>query len=151
MTIQERLKELQQWALTGMRLVKLPGTEEYGSEETELDLLRYCYYRLINHVASKIIEKPDYDVHELVEVLLSSPFGNCVTKEIVVSLCEVLMGIDIRQYSKGVLFAPYWTADDVAGTICSLQGGSENLLKAAIASQERLEGDSYCRECGRKL
>ena len=132
MYIQEKLKQLQQWARAGVSLTKLPSIGNYGSEESELALLQYCYYRLIDHVAGKIIENPNYDVHELVDVLLSSPIGNCVSKEIVVSLCELLMTSDLRPYCRGPLFPHGWTADDVAGTIHSLQGGSEDLLKAAI-------------------
>lgn len=136
MTIQERLQQIQQWARTGVILTKLPSIENYGSEESELALLQYCYYKLIDHVAGNIIENPNYDVHESVEVLLSSPFGNCVSKEIVVSLCELLMTPDLRSYYKGTLFVPYWTADDVAEAIHSLQGGSEDLLKAAIVDTD---------------
>lgn len=137
MFIQERLQKLQQWAKTGVRLATLPSIENYGSEETELALLQYCYYRLIDHVSDNIIENLNYDVHELVEVLLSSPFGNCVSKEIVVSLCEFLMTPDFRPYCSGTLFAPYWSVRDVAGTICSNQGGAEDLLQAAISDIER--------------
>lgn len=132
MTIQERLQQILQWARIGVILTKLPSLDNYGSEESELALLQYCYYRLIDHVTGNIIENPNYDVHELVDVLLSSPFGNCVSKEIVVSLCELLMTSDLRPYCRGPLFPHGWTADDVAGTIHSLQGGSEDLLKAAI-------------------
>ena len=138
MFILERLKILQQWAKTGVRLATLPSIEDSGSEETELALLRYCYYRLIDHVSDNIIEKLNYDSHESVEVLLSSPFGNCVSKEIVVSLCEFLMTSDLRPYCTGLLFVPYWSAADVAGTICSTQGGSEDLLQAAICDIERI-------------
>lgn len=134
MYIQERLQQLQQWTRTGASLTKLPSVENYGSEESELALLQYCYYRLIDHVAGVIIEHPNYDAHELVEVLLSSPFGNCVSKEIVISLCELLTTSDLRQYCQGTLFAPYWTVSDVAGSIYSLQGGSKDLLKAAIGN-----------------
>lgn len=132
MTIQERLQQIQQWARTGVILTKLPSVDNYGSDESELALLQYCYYKLIDHVSGNIIENPNYDVHELAEVLLSSPFGNCVTKEIVISLCELLMTSDLRPYCKGTLFAPYWSAGDVAGKIHSLQGGSDDLLKAAL-------------------
>ena len=131
MFIQERLKKLQQWAKAGVSLTNLPSVENNGSDESELALLQYCYYRLIQHVAGNIIENPNFDVHELVDVLLSSPFGNSVSKEVVVALCGLLMTSDLRPYCKGRLFAPNWTADDVAGTICSLQGGSKDLLKAA--------------------
>lgn len=136
MIIQERLQQLQQWARAGVSLTKLPSIENYGSEESELALLQYCYYKLIDHVAGNIIENPNYDVHESVKVLLSSPFGNCVSKEIVVSLCELLMTSELRSYCTGTLFAPYWSAGDVAGTIHSLQGGSEDLLKAAIVDTD---------------
>lgn len=132
MYIQERLQQLQQWARTGVSLTKLPSLENYGSEESELALLQYCYYRLIDHVAGNIIENPNYDVRELVDVFLSFPFGNCVTKDIVISLCELLMSRDFHPYCRGTLFVAGWSADDVAGTIHSLQGGSEELLEAAI-------------------
>lgn len=125
---------LRQWARTGINLTTLPSVEDYGSEEAELALLQYCYYRLIDHVAGNIMENPNYDVHDLAEVLLSSPFGNCVSKEIVLSLCELFMTSNLRQYCTGTLFAPYWTAGDVAGTICSCQGGTEDLLKASLSA-----------------
>lgn len=131
MLIQEQLRNLQKNANASIRLIEFPSKEENPSEEAEKTLLQYCYYRLIYHVAGNIIEHPNYDAHELVDVLLSSPFGTAITKEVVVALCEMLMHSDLRQYCKGMLFAPYWTADDVAGTICSQQGVSENLLKAA--------------------
>lgn len=131
MIIQVRLKELQEWALTGLRLIKLPTVEEFGSEESELALLRYCYYRLIYHVAGKIIEKPNYDIHELVDTLLLSPMGGCVTKECIVAVCLFLRDSKLRKYCFSSLFE-YYYAIDVVGVICSETGVTEDLLKAAI-------------------
>lgn len=130
MIIQVRLKELQEWALTGLRLIKLPTVEEFGSEESELALLQYCYYRLIYHVAGKIIEKPNYDIHELVDIFLSSPMGGCVTKECIVAFCLLLRDSELNKYCFSSLFCNYY-ATDVVGVICSGHGLME-LLEAAI-------------------
>ena len=132
MIIQERLKVLQEWAITGIRIVKLPSVNEFGSEESELALLQYCYYRLIYHVAGNILaDRPNYAIHELVELLLSSPMGCGVTKECIVSLCKVFMLSDLRKYCRGRLFGN-WTADDVAGVISSENCDLTQLLKAAL-------------------
>lgn len=136
MIIQDRLQQLQQWAKTGVSLTELPSVENYGSKESELALLQYCYYKLIDHLAGNIIEKPNFDVHESVDLFLSFPFGNCVSKEIVVSLCELLVTSDLRPYCKGQLFIPNWTVDDVAGTIYSQKGGTAALLEAVIKDSQ---------------
>lgn len=136
MYIQERLQTLQTWAKTGIQVATLPSIEAYGTDEAELSLLQYCYYLLIDQVADNIIKSPNYDIHESVEILLSSPFGNCVSKEIVLALCELLMTSELRPYCASELFH-HWTASDVAGTIRFLQGGSEDLWRTAK--------EDYCR------
>lgn len=137
MYIQERLRTLQTWAKTGIQVATLPSIEAYGTDEAELSLLQYCYYLLIDQVADNIIKSPNYDIHESVEELLSYPVGNCVSKENVLSLCELLMTSNLRRpYCESGLFH-HWTASDVAGTIHSLQGGSEDLWRAAK--------EDYCR------
>ena len=57
--------------------------------------------------------------------------GCGLTKGDIISLCSVLMITGLRPYSRGNLFAN-WTADDVAGTICSNRCGCKELLEAAI-------------------
>ena len=51
--------------------------------------------------------------------------GCGMTKGDIISLCSVLMITGLRPYSRGNLFAN-WTADDVAGTICSNRCGCKN-------------------------
>ena len=122
---------LQAWALAGVRSIDLPSVEEYDPMESDFVLMQYCYYRLIYYVAEKIKEDDPNDVHDLVETLINSPMGCGVTKGDIISLCSLLMITELRTYCRGRLF-DNWTADDVAGTICSKRAGCKELLEAAI-------------------
>lgn len=132
----EELKELQVWALMGICIVKLPTVEECDSEESELSLLRYCYYRLIYHIADNIINKTNDGMDLFAEILLSSPFGCCVSKECVKNLCSSIMDHAFRDDR---VFRQ-WTVKDVVGairTILSKKCSVENLLKAAIDDYDK--------------
>lgn len=132
----EDLKEVQVWALMGICIVKLPTVEECDSEESELSLLRYCYYRLIYHIADNIINKTNDGMDWFAEKLLSSPFGCCVSKECVKNLCSSIMDSAFRDDS---VFGQ-WTVKDVAGairTILSKKCSAESLLKAAIDDYDK--------------
>lgn len=142
--LNERLKELQKRANTCVRQVKLPTMEEYGSEESELALLRYCYYRIIYQVAGTIIERPDNDIYELIDKLLSLPMGSSVTKADVLSLCNLFMTTKLKSYRIFRFFENWsrghkvqWSTDDVAGSIRGSQGGFKQLLEAALADYDK--------------
>ena len=115
--IQDSMRELQRWAEAGIRITNLSKDEAYNSKEGELTLLRYCYYRLIWLSSKSFAENPNYEHDNFAQALLSSPFGPLVSKEAVVTLCEMLMITDFRVYISGYCFGNYWMADDVAGTI----------------------------------
>ena len=129
--MRDKIKLLQAWALAGVRSIDLPSVEEYDPMESDFVLMQYCYYRLIYYVAEKIKEDDPNDVHDLVETLINSPMGCGVTKGDIISLCSLLMITELRTYCRGRLF-DNWTADDVAGTICSKRAGCKGLLEAAI-------------------
>ena len=63
--------------------------------------------------------------------LINSPMGCGLTKGDIISLCSLLMITELRTYCRGRIF-DNWTADDVAGTICSNRCGCKELLEAAI-------------------
>ena len=122
---------LQAWALAGVRSIDLPSVEEYNPMESDFVLMQYCYYRLIYYVAERIWEVDPDDVHDLVVTLINSPMGCGVTEGDIISLCSLLMITELKKYCRGSLFGN-WTADDVAGTICSNRCRCKELLEAAI-------------------
>ena len=128
--MRDKIKLLQAWALAGVRSIDLPSVEN-DSMESDFALMQYCYYRLIYYVAERILEADPDDVHDLVVTLINSPMGCGVTKGDIISLCSVLMITGLRPYCRGRLFGN-WTADDVAGSICSNQYRRKDLLEAAI-------------------
>ena len=128
--MRDKIKLLQAWALAGVRSIDLPSVEN-DSMESDFALMQYCYYRLIYYVAERIWEVDPDDVHDLVVTLINSPMGCGVTEGDIISLCSVLMITGLRPYCKGIIF-DNWTADDVAGIICSNQYRSKELLEAAI-------------------
>ena len=128
--MRDKIKLLQAWALAGVRSIDLPSVEN-DSMESYFALMQYCYYRLIYYVAERILEADPDDVNDLVVTLINSPMGCGVTKGDIISLCSLLMITELRTYCKGILF-DNWTADDVAGTICSNQYRRKDLLEAAI-------------------
>ena len=82
-------------------------------------------------MAERIREADPDDVLDLVVTLINSPMGCGVTKGDIISLCSLLMITELRTYCRGRLF-DNWTADDVAGSICSNQYRRKDLLEAAI-------------------
>ena len=120
--IQDSMRELQRWAEAGIRITNLSKDEAYNSKEGELTLLRYCYYRLMWLASKSFAENPKYEHDIFAQALLSLPFGPCVSKEAVADLCKLLMIPDFRVYISGYCFGNCWMADDVAGSIVSLQG-----------------------------
>ena len=128
--MRDKIKLLQAWALAGVRSIDLPSVEN-DSMESDFALMQYCYYRLIYYVAERIREADPDDVLDLVVILINSPMGCGVTKGDIISLCSLLMITELRTYCRGRLF-DNWTADDVAGTICSKRAGCKELLEAAI-------------------
>lgn len=138
--LMHELRELQEWALTGIRLVKLPTVEEYGSEESDMALLRYCYYRMMYQIAGCITGKPDVDItDDLIHILFLVPLGCHVSKIDVITLCS--LG-EILEFKEDVLF-PKWSVYDVAQTIFSQESGTEDLLKAAIEDVASLATSSH--------
>ena len=129
--MRDKIKLLQAWALAGVRSIDLPSVEEYDPMESDFVLMQYCYYRLIYYVAEKIKEDDPNDIHDLVETLINSPMGCGVTKGDIISLCSLLMITELRTYCRGRLFF-FFSADDVAGSICSNQYRRKDLLEAAI-------------------
>ena len=139
MKVFERLQQIRSWAECGARLTIIPSIDKFGTEECELAVLRYCYYRVIYDVADVLLEKPNYDHHETVKVFLQSPFGECVDKELVLALCELISNSEMGRWCGRSLFKN-WTTRDVTGAILSQGGVSQDLMNAVIMDKQQWMG-----------
>lgn len=135
-----KLDKLRKLACTGIYLVELPNLNEYYSEEYDLSLLQYCYYRLIYDVAGKIkdelgklsIDEYKNGKHKLVDDFFLLSLGYRVSKKSVISLCDSLIKDEFKDYRNGTFHNSNWNIEKVADTIRSKKGCTKELLKAAI-------------------
>ena len=136
--IQDKLRELQQWSLWGCCHTELPAADHLNDEGAQLQLMRYCYYRLIYHLAGRIIDEPRFESSEHIDTLLLCPFGPCVSLQETEAFGGFVLDSDLRQYCGIEFFPNCYTASDVAGCMSS-SNALESLLEAAVEDKKNFQ------------
>lgn len=148
--IKDELDKLINLARIGIYFVELPDLDEYNSEEADLSLLQYCYYRFIYDIANNIKNKLN-DINDLnannnamrnlierFRALSSGCILGRVSKACVISLCESVIEPEFSGYCKSAdIFNPHWSIGNIADFIIFNSGGSEDLLKVVIEDRDK--------------